>query len=332
MDRQAVRVTGIVAVAGAGALAGLRPEADASGVLVAAVCIALLGLGSYLLANVFLSATAAAVMTAVASVLLGRHLGASGMGTLVILTALAALSGFMGSYDPRSGDVVPTDGILAVATLVLVSLAMGVLAPVPRPGPAFHQTTVILLLYLMTPPFEVAAALGVLARGRRVGDFLRSRYGARPNLSRIIGRGVLAGVGLLLLASISIMVEASAFGTKVVPNNPFVYSPHLASSAPLWGIAALIGAVVVLAPLAEELLFRGLLFGGLAAAVGVWPAAFLSALIFGAAHLDLSLMLGLGLAGLALNGLYWRYRSLWVSTAAHATLNAVSVMLALLVH
>jgi membrane protease YdiL (CAAX protease family) len=90
-----------------------------------------------------------------------------------------------------------------------------------------------------------------------------------------------------------------------------------------------VGAIVLFAPLAEEGLFRGLLFGGLVNAFGFWPAALVSGAVFGAAHLDLSLWVGLSVAGVWLDWLYWRYRSLWVSTVAHATLNGLSVLLAM---
>lgn len=314
-----------------GALAaGQAPHGDAREVAWAVAALAAVGVGGYLWARPGFAAGLDAGLVLLAVAFLGRGTGTSGISVVVGTAALAALAGAIGAYRPRTDDVEPLDGILAVGALVVISLAMGALAPVPRPGPSFHATAVLLLLYLSTPPFEIAAALAVLGQGGRLQAFLRSRYGWRPDLPNLVGLGVLAGIGLLLLSSVAVIIESSLFGVKVVPNNPFVYSPHLATAAPTWGIITLIAAVVLLAPLAEELLFRGLLFGGLTRALGVWPAAILSALVFGSAHLDWSLLLGLALAGLALNGLYWQHRSLWVSTAAHATLNLVSVTLALL--
>jgi membrane protease YdiL (CAAX protease family) len=314
-----------------GALAATRGiHGDAPEVAFAVVALALVSVGSFLIGGAWRAGLAAAIFMAVGTVRQGvGGTGEDALARIALVACLAALAGWLRDYEPGS-DVGPLDGLLAVGSMVLISLALGVLAPVPRPGPSFHQTGVLILLYLSTPPFELAAGLTVLSRGGRLGTFIRSRYGGRPGLSGMIATGAMAGVGLLLLSSVAVVIESSLLGIKVVPNNPFVYSPHLSGAAPLWSVVALIGAVVILAPLAEELLFRGLLFGGLGTRIGLWPAALLSAVIFGAAHLNATLFVGLALAGLALNGLYWRHRSLWVSTAAHATLNAVSVVLALL--
>jgi membrane protease YdiL (CAAX protease family) len=89
-------------------------------------------------------------------------------------------------------------------------------------------------------------------------------------------------------------------------------------------------AVAVVAPVVEELLFRGVVLESLrrrgpAIAIGV------SAFLFGLAHLEPSLF---GLAtktagGVVLGLLYWR-RGLWASIAAHAAYNGSLVLMAVL--
>ncbi len=58
--------------------------------------------------------------------------------------------------------------------------------------------------------------------------------------------------------------------------------------------------VAVVAPLCEELFFRGLVQGGLERSLPTAPALALSAVIFGAVHFQLLQFLGLGLFGLVL--------------------------------
>ncbi len=44
--------------------------------------------------------------------------------------------------------------------------------------------------------------------------------------------------------------------------------------------------VAVLAPIAEEIFFRGMIFRALKNGMGLWPAAIVSGLLFGAMHID----------------------------------------------
>lgn len=81
--------------------------------------------------------------------------------------------------------------------------------------------------------------------------------------------------------------------------------------------------VVVVGPIAEEILFRGLVFRRL---LRRWPpllAALGSSLLFGAAHFDL---VGSTFMGLALVALYVQSRSLWVPVAAHALNNLLAML------
>lgn len=98
------------------------------------------------------------------------------------------------------------------------------------------------------------------------------------------------------------------------------------------GIRILLGIVVVcVAPLAEELIFRGVLLSGLMRRVPVGWAVFFSALVFGCVHLpDFKFawypIPGLVLFGVVLALLRLRSRSLWVAVTAHATNNLVGVV------
>ena len=51
-------------------------------------------------------------------------------------------------------------------------------------------------------------------------------------------------------------------------------------------IGTILANLLILAPLAEEMLFRGWLFTGLRRALGVWPAGIVTAILFAAIHYD----------------------------------------------
>lgn len=221
----------------------------------------------------------------------------------------------------------PFQAFSTVAVLVMVSLSLSALLGT-RGIPINNRTTLALVvLYLSTPPWEWAVVIVVLRQSRHLRAFIRANYRDRRFWTHL-GGGFLTGLGMVALTAVIVSVESHGLKVHVRANNPFVFAPGLAQHR--WLAAGLVGGgVMILAPLAEEALFRGILFGTLASRWGYWPGTLVSAAIFGLAHLDLSLLVPLGLAGLILNGLYHRTRSLVTSTAAHATLNIVSVLSAL---
>ena len=84
----------------------------------------------------------------------------------------------------------------------------------------------------------------------------------------------------------------------------------------------------VLAPLVEETLFRGVIFGGLQAYFGKWTAAVISATIFSGLHLQAYGFFPRFILGIALVYLYDKYKSLYPSVALHALNNIVATLIA----
>lgn len=100
----------------------------------------------------------------------------------------------------------------------------------------------------------------------------------------------------------------------------------------------LLGACVV-APIAEEsifrcLIFRGLLgkhwpFGVMGRTFGFWSAALISGLIFALAHGQFGLVIPFTCVGALWAWLYWRSGSIWSDILAHAGYNLISLIVAL---
>jgi membrane protease YdiL (CAAX protease family) len=103
--------------------------------------------------------------------------------------------------------------------------------------------------------------------------------------------------------------------------------------------AALVGAAVfvcVIAPIAEELFFRGFIFGALRRwriqvaghDVGTWVAAVITAMLFGLAHGASApgrYLVPLGFLGFVLCMLRWRTRSLYPGMALHSINNSLAL-------
>lgn len=89
--------------------------------------------------------------------------------------------------------------------------------------------------------------------------------------------------------------------------------------------AAVIVMAVVMAPIAEEVIFRGYFYGVIRRYGGRIPALLISSLIFAAIHIHLPSVPGLFLLAIILCLLYERTGSLWASIAFHAAFNASTI-------
>ena len=98
---------------------------------------------------------------------------------------------------------------------------------------------------------------------------------------------------------------------------------HLTGGDLAWLL--LLGAVA--APVAEEFLFRGLLYGYLRARTGVAVAAVASALLFAVMHLIVPLIPSLFIVGIVLAVVTERYKSLYPAIALHSFFNATQILL-----
>lgn len=165
-------------------------------------------------------------------------------------------------------------------------------------------------VWLWTPGESTPIALGLVAS--------RTRY---------VILAAVAGLALQLP-----MVELTTLATRLVP--AMAHPPEVdAAITALTRIDSPLRAVtvpltfVVIAPVTEELLFRGLLLRGLRARHGRTTAIVTSAVLFGAFHLDAPALLFATLMGLVLGIVAERTGSTMPSIALHAGFNAVPVLL-----
>jgi membrane protease YdiL (CAAX protease family) len=93
---------------------------------------------------------------------------------------------------------------------------------------------------------------------------------------------------------------------------------------------AVILMAVIVAPLGEEIIFRGYFYGVIRRFGGRIPALLISSLLFAAIHAHIPSIPGLFLLAMILCLLYERTGSLWAPIALHATFNASSIAALLL--
>lgn len=154
---------------------------------------------------------------------------------------------------------------------------------------------------------------------------LPSFGGPDPAGATLIGFG--AGLAAWFLATVVVAVVALGLQAVGIEPEPQAAEQAIARIDP-WVV---VPAIVVLAPIAEEVFFRGVVYNAILREAGPRWALFGSAALFGVIHLSLVAALPLFLLGIALAVVYARTRSLLAAIVMHATVNAISVAVALLV-
>lgn len=114
-------------------------------------------------------------------------------------------------------------------------------------------------------------------------------------------------------------------------DNPVLAQIVAASKSPdMLAIALLFFTIAVLAPICEEIIFRGFLYGVLRKNAGTFVALIGSSIVFSAIHLDKGGMLMLFAIGFVLALCYERTRSLVPCMIAHGMWNGGTLMMSLL--
>ena len=285
-------------------------------------------------------------------------------GALLAVISLGAgslaLDGQLGDTDPVvlawltiAGALVFTAGLLYSAVRQL--RVRRFLAPERYRGPSVLVllALVLVLASVITAPFGADAAALLLGSGQLtllgsvvllvstqaalllVSWLLVFRPNAMAALPRFpgpdparavrmgLGWGIVAWIGASL-ASAAVVTVLEALGLEIEPQ---AAEQALGLVEP-W-VAVL--AIVILAPIAEELFFRGVVFNAYLRERGPRLAYIGSAALFAVIHLSIVALLPIFLLGLALAWVYDRTGSLLAPIVMHAVVNGISVAIALLV-
>jgi len=209
----------------------------------------------------------------------------------------------------------PIGAVFLAFALLIVGAGLLSLADLSDASVGAILTFVTSLLLLL---FGVLLWRGLPAHSRRWAvaskDTLRTAIG----LGVVVGFGIIIGAGAIIVAGAALdpVVERRLNEVEDIGTAP-------------WQLVLTISALVILAPLGEELLFRGLLLRGLVRRMRFWPAAVLSSVLFAAAHADSYMLwpraISLIGTGVALAWLY-RSRGYWASVTAHATVNTIAAI------
>lgn len=138
---------------------------------------------------------------------------------------------------------------------------------------------------------------------------------------RTVSPRAVPGIALLMVGMSLLTLEGTALLTQVAPI-PRSLTALLHEVTVGSGVVGLV-FVAAIGPLVEELLFRGVILGGLLSHYRPRWAVVVSAVLFGVVHLNLWQFVPAFGMGLATGWLFMRTRSLWPCVAFHGIYNAV---------
>jgi len=237
----------------------------------------------------------------------------------------------IGPIDVLIGFVLMLVGVMAgVSLLAAAGLGQDPNVAAPRQLTGLQQAVYVMVIQICTAIPPVAWLVGRVLKAKPP-----NAIGLLPRrLSREVAVGLL---GLVLVTPVIMATHlVSAALAKVVFNHEVDPVAHTALRAMLdaesTGVLAIyLASAVILAPLMEELVYRGLIHNGVVAALrpfNRWWAVGVSAVLFTGIHIQgvaPAALPGLLVLSIALGWLYERTRSLWPGVFLHLLFNAGNI-------
>jgi membrane protease YdiL (CAAX protease family) len=223
------------------------------------------------------------------------------------------------SFETRGEDVgrrlTARKAVVGMAVAVVAVILASVLLAIPFAvagadldgGPFVIAGTIVQDLVVIAVAWFVAADLG--------RPDART-FGLRPFRA--------SAIGWIFVALVAYLVLTSIYTVLVDPPSEQLPSGLEDADTDL-GLALATGLLLIgIAPIAEEVFFRGFLYQAFRNSYGVLPGALLSGLIFGAIHGEFFKLVQLAVLGVILALLFEKTRSLWPPIILHAVNNSLA--------
>ena len=199
-------------------------------------------------------------------------------------------------------DILSVIGVLGI-TMIASSLIMGVLVNTGSASKAFA------LFLSYTIPFSLTIIFAIWL-------FLHKGYKnvlPKFSMSFINAPLVLYGCVLLILSSVVLEPVISIFPKEWMTT----LNKQIGSSG--WSILT----TIVMAPILEEILFRGVIQGSAMSRFGAMRAIFISSAVFGLIHIMPQQVIYAFVVGLVLGYVYWKTKSIMSVITIHAFNNSL---------
>ena len=243
----------------------------------------------------------------------------------------------MEEKERKIGDEQPEQGSSNGNRIVLPAPAWGIFPPL---AVLMAGALLSMLPFLIAPDTPRQVGLNVLSGFLQDGAFfllpcllvlavlkqppaMLGMY--KAPLHKILLLGIPAGLIFYGLNTLAALLVNLLFPGKIASTQSSMALFALAENG--FDTALLIIFFCIVAPAAEEMLFRAFFYPPLLLRFGRAAGILLTALIFAAMHLNMWTFLPLFVGGLGFALLYDKFRNLWVNICAHMTWNILTVIL-----
>jgi membrane protease YdiL (CAAX protease family) len=211
---------------------------------------------------------------------------------------------------------------IGIYTVVIIQIAANIWAGTPVLLPW--------LVYALPIGHIVSAAIAIVAirsAGLPVREYLGLVSIRHADVWRGIGIGVAAWFGMAILFAVIAMIHTALGGA---PSDHSTLFKDVAENKWRFLISMYV-VMIIAAPIAEELLFRGMMYRGLAESpLGAAGAIVITSIVFGLAHwlgFGWERVVVTGCVGALLGFLRWRTGGTSVPMVAHAATNFMGAMM-----
>ena len=212
--------------------------------------------------------------------------------------------------------------LVAVGCQVLIAIPLGITDVVLEHAfkkPPIHLATHPLAVgFVNIAAFGMAIWMGLLQN--------RLRFEQAISFGSFSG-GQAAAVLLVVLGAGGVLSEIDNFVRWVLPIPRLLQDTFKDLFFQEGRLFSQLFLLVIVAPITEELLFRGLILRGLLRRYGPGTATLITALLFGAVHLNPWQFVSATLLGLAFGWFYLRTGSIGLCIIAHAMANGLAVLM-----
>lgn len=226
------------------------------------------------------------------------------------------------------GDLIAALGVILYFSLFILNGAFSSTEDINKFENSHHLF--LLLIVIIGLAIAYLPILGVLPR-MLIAQKQRELSGwtGKMSVKKLLAIPVLLAFCYFAFTALLYLTGFSGFITKITgapQNQDIVVIFH---TVPASSKIILFFLISVVAPVVEEIIFRGYLYPVLKKYSGATAALITSSVLFSLVHLNMGLFIPITLMGILMAKLYDKTGSLWAPIIAHATNNAIACFLIL---
>lgn len=217
-------------------------------------------------------------------------------------------------------------GLAAISGIFFLMAMMGAMVSEPQGTPSFSVEGVVISIGFQL--FVAAVAVAIVLPRAKAADWLGLSWKQWPLVIAI------APVTVLMMWAIFAGLYAAGWmdlleklGVEKVQDTVVIFQQE----KDMVVVVLMAVAAMLVAPVCEEIVFRGYLYPVAKKFAGPWMAGIATALIFSAVHGSVSALLPLFIFGIVLVALYEFTGSIWAPVAVHGLFNSATVIIQMLV-